>query len=280
MDGPPPPSSALREGSLPADSSTQEEEQDSSASLAMMMPIVRRRDVLECRLTNWYENFRGLSTSIDEEDDKRAMGGRSNVTIKSELINVPQNFVEYLLSDGVRLPDGATNVSSFIPQETATTGQGDATSNNNDNGDWSDDDDDNDDDEAKDDGRQGGDDSTRNYSFPGLTERVQRAIDNLGGTVFPKWTWSAPKDAVWMNNGSLKCKTPGDVYLLLKSSDFVVHDLLHAFDGVVDDEKEDEDTEHGCSDDPFQHQISVRQWCNLHPSMEFRCFVWNHTLGE
>jgi hypothetical protein len=35
------------------------------------------------------------------------------------------------------------------------------------------------------------------------------------------------QDAVWMT-GSLRCETVGDVLLLLKSSDFVLHDLTQA----------------------------------------------------
>jgi len=33
---------------------------------------------------------------------------------------------------------------------------------------------------------------------------------------------------------NLKCQNPADVYLLLKSSDFISHDLDHAFDECVD----------------------------------------------
>lgn len=33
---------------------------------------------------------------------------------------------------------------------------------------------------------------------------------------------------------NLKCQNPGDVYLLLKSSDFISHDLDHAFDDCAD----------------------------------------------
>lgn len=33
---------------------------------------------------------------------------------------------------------------------------------------------------------------------------------------------------------NLKCQTPADVYLLLKSSDFISHDLDHAFEDCVD----------------------------------------------
>lgn len=43
------------------------------------------------------------------------------------------------------------------------------------------------------------------------------------------------QDAAWMLPGStVKCQSPADIYLLLKSSDFITHDLDHAFDDCVD----------------------------------------------
>ena len=63
-------------------------------------------------------------------------------------------------------------------------------------------------------------------SFPALEKRITKAIKQLGGAVFPKLNWSAPRDVSWItNDASLKCTTPGDVYLLLKSSEFVTHDI-------------------------------------------------------
>ncbi len=59
-----------------------------------------------------------------------------------------------------------------------------------------------------------------------MQEAISAAIKDLGGTVFPKLNWSAPRDAAWIShNASLRCATPGDVFLLLKSSEFVSHDL-------------------------------------------------------
>ncbi len=62
-------------------------------------------------------------------------------------------------------------------------------------------------------------------SFPALEAALGEAIAALGGAVVPKLNWSVPRDATWVNGGSLKCETVGDVLLLLKSSDFVLHDL-------------------------------------------------------
>lgn len=62
-------------------------------------------------------------------------------------------------------------------------------------------------------------------SFPELEAALTAAIEALGGAVCPKLNWSVPRDAMWVNGGTLRCETAGDVMLLLKSSDFVQHDL-------------------------------------------------------
>jgi D123 len=44
--------------------------------------------------------------------------------------------------------------------------------------------------------------------------------------------WSAPLDAAWVNGGTLKCHSPGDVIALMKASLFASHDLAHAANTV------------------------------------------------
>jgi hypothetical protein len=55
----------------------------------------------------------------------------------------------------------------------------------------------------------GGSDEQKKFSFPSLTKEIQSAIDTLGGKgkkgCMPKLNWSSPKDAAWINGGSLKC---------------------------------------------------------------------------
>ena len=193
------------------------------------------KDILRCQLASWYETFRSLPSENFE---------RTNVTIKSMILELPDTFLSYLISDGVRLPKGAEKVSSCTPSL--------------DNVEWSSD-------EENIDEESG---TPEVYSFPELNNEIQEAICELGGAVMPKLNWSSPKDATWVNLGTLKCMYPGDVYLLLKSSDFVMHDVLHAFDGVADDDKPEKLT----------LKLSLRKWCNLHPSMEFRCFVFDRQL--
>lgn len=207
-----------------------------SPDAAATLPSPTTEEVFKCQFSSWYDMFR----NVDQQ--------RSNVTIKSVVIRpLPSSFIEFLQSDGVRLPLGATEVSSCAPSEqegeyvwSSSSGEGDS---HDDDGDEQ--------------------ITPRQFSFPELNRQIQEGIEELGDSVVPKLNWSAPKDATWINNGTLKCQTPGDVYLLLKSSDFVMHDITHA----VEDPSS------------VEYELVLRKWCNLHPSMEFRCFVYNHELG-
>lgn len=165
-----------------------------------------------------------------------------SVTIRSIIIPLEDAFIRFILSDGIKLPSG-TNVSScakFHLEEDCS---------------WSSDDNEDDDDD--------------NYCFPELNAKIEEAIRQLGGAVMPKLNWSAPKDGTWINEGSMKCQTPGDVYILLKSSDFCSHDLLYAFSNCEEQDQADS----------VPYHLILRKWCNLHVSMEFRCFVTQRKLA-
>ncbi|XP_023563826.1 cell division cycle protein 123 homolog isoform X2 [Octodon degus] len=105
--------------------------------------------------------------------------------------------------------------------------------------------------------------------FPEFTTKVQEAINSLGGSVFPKLNWSAPRDAYWIAmNSSLKCKTLSDIFLLFKSSDFITRDFTQPFIHCTDD-----------SPDPcIEYELVLRKWCELIPGAEFRCFVKENKL--
>lgn len=78
------------------------------------------------------------------------------------------------------------------------------------------------------------------------------------------------KDAAWITaTQSLKCSNPFDIYLLLKSSDFINHDLSHAYDECIDGQHYEPDQ---------SYELVLRKWYDLHPSMEFRCFVRNREI--
>ena len=225
-------------------------------------------DIVACQFSNWYSIFSNLP-----EGSKR-----KNVTIPSIILSsLPDQFLDYLLSDGVLLPQDATQLSSLAAFPERNNGDddsdawssadgkdnnhgGEKTYGNNNN------DDDDDDDDLDSSHEIPG--NPQQFSFPDLNQQILRAINDLGGSVMPKLNWSSPRDATWVHGGSLKCQTPGDVYLLLKSSDFCLHDILHAFDDSTS-----ATTESSIQPTRPPTQLVLRKWCNLYPSMEFRCFV-------
>ena len=103
--------------------------------------------------------------------------------------------------------------------------------------------------------------------------QIKATISELGNSVMPKLNWSAPKDATWISaTNSMECREPNDIYLLLKSSDFIVHDLEQAFDGCA--YAAGEDTERVI---PY-HLVLRKTVQAYNPSMEFRCFVRDRGL--
>jgi hypothetical protein len=70
-----------------------------------------------------------------------------------------------------------------------------------------------------------------------------------------------------MTKNSMECATANDIYLLLKSSDFITHDLEHAFDDT------DPDTDADITQESIKYVLVLRKWFKVNPSCEFRCFV-------
>ncbi|KAJ1966034.1 hypothetical protein GGI12_000352 [Dipsacomyces acuminosporus] len=189
-------------------------------------PALQPQDVLNCIFSSWYPQFR-------------------QVTFKSEIITpLDRPFIDYLLSDGIVLPD-----NEATPQYHGTIEELDASDSGSE---WSDEE----------------DDPEVAASLESTSAVIREKIDSLGGQVFPRMNWSAPKDASWMATGNtLQCHNPSEVYVLLKSSDKITGDLesgrylpLEQIGAV-------------------QPELVLRQWCNLLPSMEFRCFVKNRRLA-
>lgn len=151
------------------------------------------------------------------------------MTPKARLVPLTQPFLDYLRADGIVLPpDNDPDDSGYEDEE-------------NENIDPSE-------------------------QWPGVQESIRQAIKTLGGKVVPKLNWSAPKDATWISaTNDMECRTPNDVYLLLKSSDFITHDLEQAFDGCVDQAE-------------VPYNLVLRKSFNLNPALEFRCFVRNRQL--
>ncbi|KAF2128847.1 D123-domain-containing protein [Dothidotthia symphoricarpi CBS 119687] len=168
-------------------------------------------------------------------------------TPKARLVSLPPAFLDYLRSDGIILP----------PEETDN-----ATWSDNDSGIFSGADNNEDEDEET---------LDPSANWRETHEAIERTIEELGGKVAPKLNWSAPKDATWIAaTNSMECQTPNDIYLLLKSSDFITHDIAHAFDDTVD--------QFTTPDPEIPYHLVLRKWITLNPSVEFRCFVRNRQL--
>lgn len=82
------------------------------------------------------------------------------------------------------------------------------------------------------------------------------------------------QDAAWMLPASspLKCVSPADVYLLIKASDFVLHDVN------VDELFDDCDRQPEASLPPYELELVLRKWYPVERSRELRCFVRRETL--
>lgn len=189
-------------------------------------------EVLNCSFSAWYPRFK-------------------EYTIKSQIIPLPQDFIDYLLADQVVLPEGA----------------GELLVNSSDS-------EDNRDKETVIDWATEDISMPVTPNFPEFEILLNNTIKRLGGKVFPKLNWSAPKDATWISfDRTLKCTCTSDVYLLLKSSDFVSHDLTQPFKYCTDDENLKNETS-------VKYELVLRKWQELNPAYEFRCFVKDgHLVG-
>ncbi|CAG5121478.1 unnamed protein product [Candidula unifasciata] len=203
-------------------------------------------DVLNCSFAAWYGTFQ-------------------RVTFKSIVIPLPEDFVRYLHTDGIVLPDGSQCGLYTKSKNLAMDG-------------------DDDDEDLRD------DDLMKKYEndwqvpsnteiakapdFGELDETVKTAITSLGGKVFPKLNWSSPKDANWISfNRTLMCSCPSEVYLLLKSSEFIAHDLDQPFVHC-----DDYDSSSAADRNSMSYCLVLRQWQSIDPSCEFRCFVNKNRL--
>ena len=115
--------------------------------------------------------------------------------------------------------------------------------------------------------------------------------------MFIKLNWSSPKDATWIVfNNSLRCSSLSQLYLLLKSSDFIVHDLTRPFKFCIDEETVKPSVQYSlilrqrsellyqtCFIHLNMTQFIIccliyRNWLDVNPGSEFRCFVKEEEL--
>ncbi|KZF21354.1 D123-domain-containing protein [Xylona heveae TC161] len=179
-----------------------------------------------------------------------------SVTPKARLIPLTAPFLSYLRADGIILP----------PEDPQ------ARDDDEDSGIFS-----------SDSSTVSDDQEDPSTQFPEVHARINEVIDELGGRVVPKLNWSSPKDATWIAaTNSMECQSANEIYLLLKSSDFITHDLEHVFDDV-----EDEDPAETASKAPapppktiddIPYHLILRKHVQMNPSVEFRCFVRQRTL--
>ncbi|KAI7791947.1 cell division cycle protein 123 homolog [Triplophysa rosa] len=188
---------------------------------------MKKEQVVNCQFSVWYPLFK-------------------KHTIKSLILPIPQNVIDYLLDDGTLVVSCSENDNQHTQINNTDSDEDDIQ--------WTD------------------DETTTTVTapeFPEFNIKVQEAINVLRGCVFPKLNWSAPRDANWIAlNSSLQCQSLSDIFLLFKSSDFITHDLTKPFLHCSDD-----------SPDPtINYELVLRKWSELIPGGEFRCFVKENKL--
>ncbi|KAI1348302.1 D123-domain-containing protein [Xylaria sp. FL0043] len=215
----------------------------SDAPPALQFPPITRDHILNCSYDSWFHKYRASC-------------------IKSRIIPLSPEFVSYIREDGIILAD---------EDEAESDGDDDE---------WtaapstirppiqeveSDSDSDEEDGPPK---------LPPNKRFPELHQLIKDKIAELGGAVAPKLNWTAPKDATWISphQNTIKCTSPNDVYLLLKSSNFITYDLEHAFDDCTPTSNS------SVHQTPFKPVLVLRSYFNPHTAMEFRCFVKHRNL--
>jgi len=182
-------------------------------------------EVLQCSLPAWYPHF-------------------EKVTFPTVCLTLPGEVLDYLREDGQLVLPKECNEESYDGKEEDYEDFGDTN--------WSD----------------GGESEDENVqkSFPEFSLKVQNVLKDFGGEVFLKLNWSCPKDATWVAfNNSMKCSSLSQLYLLLKSSDFVAHDLTMPFSGCEDIDQADSVT--------VSYSLVIRKWVEVNPGTEFRCWV-------
>lgn len=199
-------------------------------------PPVLKQQILNCSVDSWYRKYR-------------------QHCMHSVILPLPNSILEYLGESGIILADDTKCANEEDDEEWTAP----ITTNTSPLHEYED----SDSDELL-------ETTPPNHRFPEFHQRLKDVIAELGGAVFPKLNWSAPQDAThMMTEKTMRCIQPNDIYLLLKSSNLITHDLDHAFDGCQDK---------ATSSANFTPILTLRPWLNIKPSLEFRCFVKQRTL--
>ncbi|KAK8058968.1 hypothetical protein PG994_009416 [Apiospora phragmitis] len=243
----------------------------SDAAAQLEFPPITRDHILHCSYDYWFPKYR---TSC----------------IKSRIIPLTPDFIKYIREDGIVLGDeddqdededevvwesGPTNLSTAQTRSRYEQAPDESDSDSDD---------------------ESPERLPPNKRFPALHQTIKDTIAELDGAVAPKLNWTAPKDAAWISThqNTIKCTTPNDVYLLLKSSNFITYDLEHAFDDCTPvagsngstttttaPEATTTTTGSSSSSSPppqFKPVLVLRSFFNPHTALEFRCFVKHRYL--
>lgn len=178
-------------------------------------------NILNCQYLYWYNLY-------------------SKYTITpAKILSIPHSFVEYLEADDIALPHAPSHESTLFQSPTPNS--------DNEYSDW------------EEEPVSSKPDPT--LQFADFHKEIQHVISDYK-SVAPKLNWSAPQDALWITTGNtMKCRSTTDLYLLLKSSDYINHDLYHAFDDLDEKPKN------------VDFHLVLRKWSDINPALEFRCFV-------
>jgi len=190
-----------------------------------------KSDVLACQKQIWYPKFK-------------------KYCIRTEFLECTKEVLDYLTSDQtIRLPNDAGGFKEPKPDLFGQINSDEEWS------DWSED-------------EESANQSEVIHPFPEFGQRIQKIIMGMKKRVVPKLNWSCPSDAKWqMPDNTVRCMTVNDIFLLLKSSDKINHDLTYPFEYCED--TTDDDTE------GVKITLALQRFAKLKPISEFRCFVRN-----
>lgn len=95
------------------------------------------------------------------------------------------------------------------------------------------------------------------------------------GSIFPKLNWKAPIDAGWISTSGLRCFQVEDLILLLKSSTrlssvySIYDDAIANTELTINMSKVDDSTQLR----PLPVIMIIKRWCDFNPRQEYRCYI-------
>lgn len=235
---------------MPAFENLQVPESERVEETPLQFPPISKEHILHCSYDSWFPKYR---TSC----------------IKSRIIPLTPDFVQYIREDRIILADDdAANAGQAEDDDWEPTVPSRAPQHLLQDVDS----------ESEDEDDAIG--LPPNQRFPQLHQTIKDKIRELGGAVAPKLNWSAPRDAAWISphQNTMKCTSPNDIYLLLKSSSFISHDLEHPFDSCTPPPPPASSSSNSDSRLTFTPVLVLRSFFSPLPSLEFRCFVKDRTL--